>query len=92
MTTPTTSIPADGFGDLIVWRDEIDHVQVQRADPLIRLDAQMLEGIRVARPPFATLAGDVLTWIPTTGPRVIYRIDWTDFDSASNSYRAQWPD
>jgi hypothetical protein len=70
-------------------------VIVTRADPVIRISADLLQQVSIqterGEATHATLHGDVLT-LRGDNRTVVYRIDYTDWDAADDSYRAEWPD
>jgi hypothetical protein len=95
MTAPervTTSVPADGYGDLVVYRDELWRVKIAQADPRVRLDADMVAGIRVEQPRWARYDREArtVTFVADDGRRVIYRLG--DYDLTTNTLHAEWPD
>lgn len=90
---PTTSIKADGFGDLTVYLTDGMRVRIDKADPRIRLDVHMVAGFRDVHPWWAVCTDDgTLTLRDDYGHRYIYRVDWGSFDPATNSFAAEWPD
>lgn len=92
MTTATTSVPTDGYGDLVIYRDELWRTTIVQADPRVRLDALMVAGIRVEQPPWARYDREActVTFIATDGRRVIYRLG--EYDLTTNTLHAEWPD
>lgn len=72
-----------------------DYLTVDHADPRVWISADLILeiGVLTARdePRFTDLVGDVLT-IHGRNRRVVYRIDWTTWNEATDSYLAEWPD
>lgn len=89
----TTSVPAEGYGDLVIYRDELGRIEIAKADPRIRLDVRMVAGIRDLKPRGAVCTEDgVLTLTDDHGHRYIYRVDFDGYDPATESFPAEWPD
>jgi hypothetical protein len=82
---------AEGFGECIFTRHWTDgSLTVDRADPRVLIDAEVLDDIRDGRcGPELSLRGDVLT-IDATNRRVIYRIG--EHLMLPDRYVAEWPD
>lgn len=83
------------FGKCVVVRTygAENGLRIERADPKVRLDAELLQEISVLtirdEPRWSSLVDDVLT-IRADNRTVVYRIDWTDYDG--QSFGAEWPD
>lgn len=97
MSRSTTSTPADGYGDLIIWRcADTGRIEIAQADPRIRLDVLMIAGFRDVKPDWATYSADdgALTLTDDFGHRYIYRVDLSAsaYDPATRSFPAEWPD
>lgn len=88
------------IGDVVVrrWTDPetlTDKLFIDRADPISRVSAELLQEISVlterGEDRWSTLDGDVLT-IKADNRTVVYRVDFTSYDAATDSYLMRWPD
>jgi hypothetical protein len=72
-----------------------DTLVVKRADPRVRIGADLLQEISVMternEDRWTSLVDDVLT-IRADNRTVVYRVDFTDYDAADDTYGAEWPD
>jgi len=91
---PTTSQRTEGYGDLIVYRSDDFKVTITKAEPRIRIDAQMLSGLRLDRDHWATYDAqtEALTLRPHKGRTVVYRVLWDTLDEDTNLVDCEWPD
>lgn len=91
----STSLPAgDGYGQLEVYVSEWPRtIKIQRADPRIRLPVRLVAQLRDIRCEWAHCTEDgVLTLTDDHGARYIYRVDLEAYDTATESFPAEWPD
>jgi len=78
-------------GRCIIYRRG-DAITVVEADPAVLISAALVDELAAGnRAPEVTLDGDVLT-IDAANRRVVYVIDRSSYNLATNQYVMRWPD